>query len=1013
MPFKETLKLIVFLLTGLYCYGQPSSLLFSHLNVNNGLSQGVNNCIYKDSRGYVWISSFDGLNRFDGLACTIYRENLNDSLAIQGTLFLNILEDKKGNLWIGSNKGLNFYDRIRDRFLNYLLPGRKPDEQICSPFYIDDKNRVWLQAGSDIFRFDPENKQYQLLHHFSIPGNLFIKTIPAEQFNQLEQLYTIVNNYPEVYKGIIHQNSIQWTPLMGSLPVSDLHFNTLLPAPTGLWIGSNAGVLFYDQGRIQFRLDRFGKKEARDVTTLLLDKNRMLWFGTRRQGLFVADTQQKIITNQYISSALNAYSVSGNQLQYLYTDQQNHLWVSVWGKGVDYMSLDKFRFYHHLTNEDAVEYGIDNFIRSIIETDDHQFWCGTQSDGILILDKDKKPTGKIKTNLPPAIEHLYKDKIGQVWAATFSGLFVINPATKKNIKVAVADLNNLPASNQFNFITQLADGQMLASSNAGLFLVKQQGGNFSTQPVKGIPGKDVYLTSFCDNTGDIYISRAFKGFIIGTLQGDSFKIKKDFPYKATIKCFTETNDGNVWIGSTIGLMKFNKSTCNVDKIYTTNDGLSNQYIYGVLPDNEALWVSTNAGINRLQLSNNSIKSFDSGDGLQSNEFNTYSFCRATDGELLFGGVNGLNSFSPSAIHKYPYSPQLQLSALQINDAVPASGLNASELKTVSLRPDQNTLSFQFTVLDFAKPSANKLFYTLQGYDKNWIATNNKSLIRYANLPPGNYTLLAKAINAEKVEGVDIYKLPIIVLPPFWKTWWFTLLLILTMILLLYFFIKSYLVRQLQKQRAMIEKELAIEQERTRMACELHDGLGSMLSGIKYSFSAMKSQLDLNESQQVMFHSNIDKLNESIIELRNITHSMASDSLLKYGLDNSLRDYCNNMSQPGVLDISFKALQTEKVNLSEEQSFHIFRIVQELLQNIVKHAAAAHAIVQISYHAKKLYITVEDDGKGFEMDSGIRKNGMGLKNMESRIKILKGRMDFQTAPSKGTSVLIEIPCKENR
>ena len=1013
MSFRQPLALIIFLSIELYCYSQPSQLRFNHLNVDNGLSQGVNNCIYKDSRGYVWISSFDGLNRFDGLACTIYRENLKDSLAIHGTLFLNILEDKKGNLWIGSNRGLNFYDRIHDRFLNYRLPGKKSDEQICSPFYIDDGNRVWLQAGPDIFRFNPENKQYMLFYHFTIPGNLFIKTIPAEPFKPLEQLYTIVNNAPEVYKGIINQNSIQWTPLFNSLPLPGLHFNTLLPASTGLWIGSNAGVLFYDRGSIQYKLDRFEEKEVRDVRTLLVDKKGMLWFGTMSQGLFVSDTEKKIITNHYISSARNPYSISGNQLQYLYTDKENHLWLSVWGKGIDYVSLEKFRFDHHLTNEDAAEYGIDNFIRSIIETDDHQFWCGTQSDGILILDNEKKPIGKIKDGLPPAIEHLYKDKKGNVWAATLSGLFIIDPATKKNVKVSAANLNHLPAADQFNFITQLADDQMLASSNAGLFLVKQQGKTFTILPVKGIPASDVYLTSFCDSVGTIYLSRAFKGFMTGTLEGgDSFKIKKDFSYQATIKCFTEITCGTVWIGSTIGLMKFNKSSFTIDKIYTTNDGLSNQYIYGVLPDGDALWLSTNDGINRLQLSNNSIKSFDSGDGLQSNEFNTYSFCKAADGELLFGGVSGLNSFFPSAIHKYPYPPQLQLSALQINDALPAPGRNTSELKTVSLNPDQNTLSFQFTVLDFAKPGANKLFYTLEGYDKHWIPATNKSLIRYANLPPGKYTLLAKAINSENVESLVVYRLPVIVNPPFWKTWWFTLLLTVTIILSLYYFIKAYLAKQLQKQRTIMEKELAIEQERTRMARELHDGLGSMLSGIKHSFSAMKNQLALDESQQIKFHSNIDKLNESINEVRNISHSIASDSLLKLGLDNSLRNYCYNMSQSGQLNISFKALHTEKMKLSEEQSFHIFRIVQELLQNIVKHAGATQVIVQIHYHEKKFYVTVEDDGNGFDMNSDVQKNGMGLKSIESRIKILKGKMDYQTALAKGTSVFIEIACREN-
>jgi signal transduction histidine kinase len=135
--------------------------------------------------------------------------------------------------------------------------------------------------------------------------------------------------------------------------------------------------------------------------------------------------------------------------------------------------------------------------------------------------------------------------------------------------------------------------------------------------------------------------------------------------------------------------------------------------------------------------------------------------------------------------------------------------------------------------------------------------------------------------------------------------------------------------------------------------------------------------------------------------------MASDSLLKYGLENSLDDYCRNISEPGVITISFTALHTEDMHLTEEQTFHLFRIVQELLQNVMKHAMATNTIVQISYNAGHLYITVEDDGKGFDMETAKRKNGVGLKNIETRVKILKGRIDYQT--TKGTSVLIEIPC----
>ena len=985
---------------------QQQTLLFNHLNVNNGLSQGVNNCIYKDSRGYVWISSFDGLNRFDGMDCTIYRENLSDKKSIQGTLFLNILEDKEGNLWIGSNKGLNFYDRAGNIFHNYQIPGRKENEQIISPFFIDDKNCVWFQTGSDIFRFDINKKKFTQLYHFTIPGNLFIKTLPAEPFKNLEQIFAIVDKTPRIFAGVPSKDTIQWGLLFSSIAPEYKSFNCMLPDRSGLWIGSNKGLLYYSNNQFPFFINSFNNTAVENIQSLSVDKKGTLWAGSLQQGLFAADTAVKKITAQYLPSSRNPYALSGNQVQYLFTDNENHLWASVWGKGIDYVSLDKFRFQHHLTKEAAEELHYNNFIRSIIQIDDAHFWCGTQS-GILILDHKKNVSGIITAGLPPAIEHLYKDKNGMVWVATFSGIFMIDPATKK-VKPFTSENSNYSApSNQFNFITALPNGNLLASSNAGLFYIKNTKGQYSISQVKGLPRDDVYLTSFSDKNGTVYISRAFKGFTTGTIEKDSFLIKKDFSYQATIKCFNETDDTYLYIGSTSGLIRFNKKTAAIEKIYTTNDGLSNQYIYGVLPDSNALWLSTNAGINRLQLNNESIKNFSAGDGLQSNEFNTYSFCKAADGELLFGGVNGLNSFYPSAINKYPYSPKLQLSGLQINDTPPSVIQNAGELNTLVLQPAENTVSFQFTVLDFANPGANALYYTLEGYDKKWIAAANKSVIRYSNLPPGNYTLKAKAINAEKVESNFVYQLSITVKTPWRQSWWFRTLLSLAIIAFVFLMIKNYLSRQLQKQKIIMEKELAIEQERTRMSRELHDGLGSMLSGIKHSFSAMKNQLELDDKQHLRFNNNIDKLNESIKELRNLSHSMASDSLLKYGLENSLADYCRNISESGVINVSFTALDTEAMLLTEEQTFHIFRIVQELLQNVMKHAISTNTIVQISYNAGHLYITVEDDGKGFDMEAAKKTNGAGLKNIEARVKILKGRIDYKTI--KGTSVLIEIPC----
>ncbi|MDF2187594.1 sensor histidine kinase [Paraflavitalea sp. CAU 1676] len=990
------------------CFCRQNSLLFNHLTVNNGLSQGVNNCIYKDSRGYVWISSFDGLNRYDGISCLIYREDQQKLHSIKGTLFLNITEDSHGNLWIGSNKGLNFYNRQLNQFVNYQMPDRKADDQLFSPFYIDDKERIWIQSGSDILLFDPYTKKFRVVSHFQVPGNLFIKTVPAAPFNKPEAIYAIVNNTPQVYKGILKSDTLNWQSLLTMEPAGIPGFTCLLPVPGGLWIGGPAGLLYYNNKDISHRIDASGGKKIEDIKTLTFDSKGKLWIGTLRQGLFKLDTLHKIITDHYYASSRNPYSLSGNQIQYLYTDAENHLWAAIWGKGVDYVSLEKFRFNHHLTREESEQLGVNNFMRSIVETDDHQFWCGTQSNGILILDKEKQVSGSISTGLPPAIEHLYKDSKGTIWVATFAGLFTIDPLSRKITQVPFPPAAYTVPGRQFNFIMEITGGILLASSNAGLYLVKKEKNTYSIHAVKGLPERDVYLTSFCDQTGTVYVSRAFKGFMAGTLLGDSFIVKKNFPYQATIKCFYENNDTTLWIGSTIGLLQYHKRLMTVEKIITTSNGLSNQYVYGLLPDKEDLWLSTNAGINRLRLSDGNITIFNAGDGLQSNEFNTYSFCKASNGELLFGGVNGLNSFYPSAIQAYTYPPRLQLSALQVNDAAFTTGVNEGELKTLELKPQENTISFQFTVLDFANPASNRLFYTLKGYDKAWIAAANKSVIRYANLPAGDYVLEAKAINAENVESKNLYTLSITVQKPWWKSWWFITLLLLTTAGVLFIVIKAYLKRKLEQQKIIMERELAIEQERTKMARELHDGLGSKLSGIKHSFSAFKKGLQLPEEQDGAFEVNIGRLNESILELRNLSHSLSTELSLQHGLEYALRDYCNSIHQSGALTISFRILHTEQAILTTEQSFHIFRVVQELLQNTLRHAQASGAIVQMSIHNSHLMITVEDNGKGFDPTVKGDVQGIGLINIQARIKLLKGKIAYRSVFNEGTTVDIEIP-----
>jgi ligand-binding sensor domain-containing protein len=383
------------------------------------------------------------------------------------------------------------------------------------------------------------------------------------------------------------------------------------------------------------------------VSSLHIDKTGVLWIGTLRQGLLKADEAGNIL-QQYSSQADNSYSLSGNQVIYIYTDDDRNLWVSVWGKGIDYTNLDKFHFNQFINKAEALQFRTDNFIRSIVGIN-NETWCATQSGGLVVLDSSKKIKQVIQSGLPSSVEHLYADD-DKVWAATFQGLFQVDASTKLVRKIVFSSgVTNNVAASRYNYISRLQNGDMLLSSNAGLYIARKEKGQFRLITVKGVSAADVYLTTYAAESGQLYISKAFKGFGIYTLHNDSLELTREFPMQATIKCFTDTPDSLMWIGSTVGLICFNKKLLRITRQYTTSDGLSNQYVYGVVQDGEYLWLSTNAGINRLHPSGMGVKIFSVTDGLQSNEYNTYSFSKTSAGEILFGGVNGSMVFIPQAL----------------------------------------------------------------------------------------------------------------------------------------------------------------------------------------------------------------------------------------------------------------------------------------------------------------------------------------------------------------------------
>ncbi len=218
------------------------------------------------------------------------------------------------------------------------------------------------------------------------------------------------------------------------------------------------------------------------------------------------------------------------------------------------------------------------------------------------------------------------------------------------------------------------------------------------------------------------------------------------------------------------------------------------------------------------------------------------------------------------------------------------------------------------------------------------------------------------------------------------------------------------ITELETQQQLMATEAVLkgeEQERTRLAKDLHDGLGGMLSGIKYSFNTMKGNMVMTPDNAQAFERSMDMLDSSIKEMRRVAHNMMPEALVKFGLNTALKDFCNEIQQSGALQISYQSIGMENADIDQTVSITIYRIVQELINNTMKHAAAKNAIVQVTNSNGQLSITVEDDGKGFDTSILNKSKGIGWSNIQNRIEFLKGKLDVQSLEEKGTSIHIEL------
>lgn len=466
-------------------------------------------------------------------------------------------------------------------------------------------------------------------------------------------------------------------------------------------------------------------------------------------------------------------------------------------------------------------------------------------------------------------------------------------------------------------------------------------------------------------------------------------------------------------GTSDGLYFLNRTSDNFTRFIDQNASLKISNILYIFEDKHYnLWICTNSSLLRLNRERTVMNIFDSDFGV---EFNEYGYSISTldrFGEIFLPYQNGYYVFNPDSITTNNTLPEILINDFQIKNQHirqrTGSPLSVPlwQAKEIQLSYDQNIFSISFSVIHYSNPENNKAVYMLTNYDETWRQAGSDERAYYYNVPPGKYVFKIKAASSYNLwTEKDI---TIIISPPWWKRWWAYFLFVLTCGTLIYLVyrnrINSLKTKQSEQIRTMVATQ---EEERKRISRDLHDDVGTKLSALRLFISSFKNNIDKHKYQEAeILAGNAENLiNETMKDVREMLLNLSPSVLEEFGYTTAVEGLVNKINIARVVNFNLVLFGMNQ-RLPKEYELALYRITQELINNVLKHSEAKNVSLQIGYRDQQIILMIEDDGKGFDITA--HRNGYGLKNLEARTKLLGGTMNIDTRPGNGTRILIEIP-----
>ena len=989
-------------------------MVFQNISIDDGLSQNSVVDIVQDSLGFMWFATQDGLNRYDGNEFRIFPKSFDDITSSSDSKLGRLYIYDQNLFMITKGGNLEIMDLTTENVSE--VENFKSGEKIpfVTALLIESMDKIWIGTeDSGLYLMDSERRLKRHLSKESPPRNQLAS-------NKINRLFR--SDSGKLW--VLGDNGITEVSEAGtSFHLPGVKVNTMLEDFTGrMWVGTLGNGMYSKTRKLAdfVHLNRIGK-DAHIPTDLIveslhMDASNRLWIGTYGDGLFTLGGKQYELV-QYLPDRKNPGAIGFQDVLSIFADDKGGIWIGTDGGGISFYheSFKEFNLlsYHKVPEDVAVEQ-----VRSITSDDQGFVWIGTSGNGFTRFDPK---TEELRTYslqpFKPSINNynrivaLHADRAGDLWIGTHgNGTVVMDRETgefKKWFTTEAEGEEKLPDNTIWCFL-DAGDNRIWAGSrHAGLLLIHKEKGLIKRYcRNKSAQHNITAITKINDSILALgYEKKGIKLFNIRTGKSKAVAVQYISEYldQIEIKSLYYLNDW-LWAGTAgKGILATNLRT-GKSKIFSEKDGLPNNMIYGIVEENSRkIWVSSNKGLFRLtykksqedDLEIDKLNLFTQTNGLQSNEFNTGAYHKSRDGKLYFGGIKGLNYFKPEELPVKRDRTRVVISEAMVDNTPIKSEKLITYTSDLSLPYSRNSVALNYTALDYVFPERINYSYRLEGYDNHWISAGNRKYTAYTNLPPGEYTFKVKLSENIATEG-SVTALGISIATPYWQAWWFILTVVMLILAILYGIYAN-----------RISQLLELQKVKDTISADLHDDLGSRLTTV-HLLSAISRTKFKNNPEMDKVLNNIDKeiyasseaLDEIVWNIR-MTDEDLTDIIAK------IRRYVSEALETQGLQYAIKTQDDfEPYQMQMQKRREMFLICKELINNIRKHAEATKVEMSIRREGNMLYVSVKDDGCGFDPVEKTHRNGIA--NIRKRVKKWNGKTSIQSVRGEGTLVEIWIP-----